>query len=95
MGNRKSAYEEVISLLSTIIRSRTDTAAKSAAATAGNQNLPNKPNSLPRTSSGNSGNSGTSAGKSKSSSSGGGSVYVKPYTRKDGTRVKGHTRSRR
>ena len=82
-------------ILSTIIRSRTDTAAKSAAATAGNQNLPNKPNSLPRTSSGNSGNSGTSAGKSKSSSSGGGSVYVKPYTRKDGTRVKGHTRSRR
>ena len=86
-------------ILSTIIRSRTETTAKSAAtnsaaATAGNKNLPNKPVTPPRTISGNSGSSGTSAGKSKSSSSGGGSVRVKGYTRKDGTRVKAHTRSR-
>jgi len=90
-------------ILSTIIRSRTDTAAKSAAtnsaansaaAKAGTQNLPNKPTAPPRTISGNSGSSGSSAAKPKSSSSGGGSVRVKAYTRKDGTRVKAHTRSR-
>jgi hypothetical protein len=80
-------------ILSTIIRSRTDTAAKSAAAAAGNQNLPNKPNSLPGASSGSSGSSGTSAGKSGSSSSGGGRCYVNGYTTKKGKRVSGYYRS--
>jgi uncharacterized membrane protein YgcG len=80
-------------ILSTIIRSRTDTAAKSAAAAAGNQNLPNKPNSLPGASSGSSGSSGTSAGKSRSSSSGGGRCYVNGYTTKKGKRVSGYYRS--